>query len=100
MITLQHYLILSVILFVVGSIGVVVRRNMLVVIMSMEVMLAGACLAVLAFSRWNLLPEGKVIVVFIISIAIVQVVLGLALASALYQEKKSISLDKINALNG
>jgi len=90
MITLQHYLFLSAILFMVGLIGVVSRRNMITILMSIVSMLVSASLAMLAFARWNLLPEGKVLAMFIIAIAAAFSTFGLSLLLALYRKKGSV----------
>jgi len=100
MITLQHYLILSIILFIIGAIGVVVRRNMLIILMSIELMVGGACLALLAFSRWNLLPDGKALLVLVIALAAAQLVAGLSIVVAVFRRSGSISVDRLSFLRG
>lgn len=99
-ITLQHYLILSVTLFVVGAVGVVVRRNILIIFMSVELMLAAANIAILSFARWTLLPQGNVIVLFVIAIIAAEAAVGLALVVALFRVKKTVFVDEIRMLKG
>lgn len=100
MITLQHYLILSVALFVIGAVGVVVRRNILIIFMSVELMLASVNIALLAFSRWTLLPEGEVIVFFMIAVMAAEAAVGLALVIALFRLKKTVFVDEMKILKG
>lgn len=99
-ITLQHYLILSLVLFSIGAVGVVTRNNLLIVLMSIELMLSAANISLLAFARWNLLPEGKVVALFIIAIAAAGVAVGLALAIAMYKTKSNLNLDGLKILRG
>lgn len=100
MVTLQHYLILSVSLFVLGAVGVVVRRNILIIFMSVELMLAAVNIALLAFSRWTLLPEGEAIVFFIIAVMAAEASVGLALVIALFRLKKTVFVDEMKFLRG
>ena len=99
-ITLQHYLIVSVTLFVIGAAGVVIRRNILILFMSIELMLASANLAILAFSRWTLLPEGNAIVLFILAVMAAEAAVGLALVVALSRLKEEVTTDMIQSLKG
>ena len=99
-ITLQHYLIVSVTLFVIGAAGVVIRRNILILFMSIELMLASANLAILAFSRWTLLPEGNAIVLFILAVMAAEAAVGLAMVVALSRLKDEVTTDMIQSLKG
>lgn len=99
-ITLQHYLILSVSLFVIGAVGVVVRRNILIIFMSIELMLAAVNIALLSFSRWTLLPQGEAIVFFIIAVMAAEAAVGLALVIALFRLKKTVFVDEMKLLKG
>ena len=92
-ITLQHYLFLSVTLFVMGLIGVASRRNMITVLLCIVVMLMSACIAMLAFARWNLLPDGKVMALFIVAIAAAISTFGLSVLLAVYKKKKSVLVE-------
>ena len=76
---LQHYLVVSVLLFCLGLLGVIVRRNVLVIYMSLELMLNAANLALAAFSRYNNNLDGQVIVFFIITAVAAEVAVGLRL---------------------
>jgi len=100
MITLHHYLILSLLLFAIGMIGVVIRRNVLIVFMSIELMLNGVNVAMLSFARWNGLIAGKIMVFFIIAIAAAEAAIGLAILISLYRNKESVYLDDMKLLKG
>lgn len=100
MITLQHYLVLSILLFMTGAIGMVVRRNMLIAVMSMQIMMIGACLSVLAFSRWNLLPEGKAIAMLVVAASSAVALVGVAFVLSVFKDRKSASTDELNSLRG
>jgi NADH-quinone oxidoreductase subunit K len=98
MITLNHYLWVSGILFALGIGGVVLRRNALVIFMALEMNLNAANLALVAFSKYNKLVDGQVFVFFIIAIAAAEVAVGLAIIVALFRRKQTISVDELNSL--
>jgi NADH-quinone oxidoreductase subunit K len=95
---LQHYLVVSVLLFCLGVLGVVVRRNVLVIYMSLELMLNAANLALVAFSRFENNLDGQVIVFFIITVAASEVAVGLALIVALYRRRHTTHVEDLAAL--
>jgi NADH-quinone oxidoreductase subunit K len=95
---LQHYLVVSVLLFCLGLLGVIVRRNVLVIYMSLELMLNAANLALAAFSRFNNNIDGQVIVFFIITVAASEVAVGLALIVALYRRRGTTHVEDLAAL--
>jgi NADH-quinone oxidoreductase subunit K len=96
--TLNHYLWVSGLLFALGIAGVIVRRNALVVFMALEMNLNAANLALIAFSKYNKLVDGQVLVFFIIAIAAAEVAVGLAIIVALYRRKQTVSLDELNSM--
>lgn len=103
--TLGHYLLVSGLLFTIGLLGVLVRRNTLVVFMCLEMMLAAASLSLVAFSRFGLvngLPDyqAQAFVFFIITVAAAEVAVGLAIIVALFRSKHSVSLDHLDSLRG
>jgi NADH-quinone oxidoreductase subunit K len=98
MITLNHYLWVSGILFALGIGGVVLRRNALVIFMALEMNLNAANLALVAFSKYNKLVDGQVFVFFIIAIAAAEVAVGLAIIVALFRRKQTISVDELSSL--
>ncbi|MFM1748833.1 MAG: hypothetical protein RLZZ188_2499 [Verrucomicrobiota bacterium] len=96
--TLNAYVAVSVALFAIGLLGVLVRRNTLVVFMSLELMLVAATLALVAFSRFNGTMDGNVFVFFILTVAAAEVAVGLALIVALFRRRRTVQLDELNSL--
>ena len=96
--TLNHYLIVSGLLFALGIAGVIIRRNALGIYMALEMNLNAANLALIAFSKFNRIIEGQILVFFIIAIAAAEVAVGLAIIVALYRRKQSISVDELTTM--
>ena len=96
--SLNSYLALSVVLFAIGLLGVLIRRNTLVVFMCLELMLVAATLALVAFSRFNGTMDGNVLVFFILTVAAAEVAVGLALIVALFRRRRTVQLDELNSL--
>lgn len=94
----QHYLVVSALLFCIGLMGVIVRRNVLVIYMSLELMLNAANLALVAFSRFNHNLNGQIMVFFIITVAAAEVSVGLALIVALYRRKQTTHVEDLATL--
>jgi NADH-quinone oxidoreductase subunit K len=97
-ISLEHYLIVSALLFSLGLLGVVIRRNLLVVYMSLELMLNAANLALVAFSRFNNNLDGQVMVFFIITVAAAEVAVGLALIVAIFRARQTTHVEDLTSL--
>jgi NADH-quinone oxidoreductase subunit K len=95
---LQHFLVVSAILFALGLLGVVTRRNLLVLYMSLELMLNSANLALVAFSRFNNNLNGQVMVFFIITVAAAEVAVGLALIVALFRKRRSAHVEDLTSM--
>jgi NADH-quinone oxidoreductase subunit K len=95
---LEHYLVVSVLLFCLGLLGVIIRRNLLVIYMSLELMLNAANLALVAFSRFNDNLDGQVFVFFIITVAAAEVAVGLALIVALYRKRQTAYVEDLTTL--
>ncbi len=95
---LEHYLVVSALLFCLGLLGVVTRRNLLVIYMSLELMLNAANLALVAFSRFNNNPNGQVLVFFIITVAAAEVSVGLALIVALYRKRQTAHVEDLTTM--
>lgn len=100
---LEHYLFVAFVLFSIGTFGVLLRKNTLVVFMCLELMLSAAILAFIAFSRFNATPDnpmmaGNVFVLFIIAIAACEVAVGLAIIVALWRRKQTVDLSEHAAL--
>lgn len=98
MITLNHYLWVSGLLFALGIAGVVIRRNALVIFMALEMNLNAANLALIAFSKYNKIVDGQVLVFFIIAIAAAEVAVGLAIIVALFKRKQTVSVNELNSM--
>jgi NADH-quinone oxidoreductase subunit K len=97
-ITLEHYLVVSAILFCLGLLGVLVRRNVLIIYMGLELMLNAANLALVAFSRFNNSLDGQVFVFFVITVAAAEVAVGLALIVALYRKRQSAHVEDLTMM--
>jgi NADH-quinone oxidoreductase subunit K len=95
---LEHYLVVSAALFSLGLLGVIVRRNLLVMYMSLELMLNAANLALVSFSRFNNDLDGQIMVFFIITVAAAEVAVGLALIVALYRKKQTAHVEDLTTL--
>ncbi len=95
---LEHYLVVSALLFSLGLLGVLVRRNLLIIYMSLELMLNAANLALVAFSRFNGNLNGQVMVFFIITVAAAEVSVGLALIVALYRKRPTTHVEDLTVM--
>ncbi len=97
---IEAYVILSAVLFILGAMGVLLRRNAILVFMSVELMLNAANLALVAFARqWNQM-DGHIFVFFVMTVAAAEVAIGLALIVAIFRTKQSINLDELHQLEG
>lgn len=95
MITITHYVALSGILFITGAVGVLVRRNVIVSLMSLELMLNAANLAFVAFARHYGRLDGQLVALFIMAAAAAEVVVGLALVVAVFKTRRSVDVDEL-----
>src|ERR1700677_1924449 len=95
---LEHYLVVSFLLFALGLLGVIIRRNVLVIYMSLELMLNAANLSLVAFSRYNSNLDGQVLVFFVITVAASEVAVGLALIVALYRGRQTTHVEDLATL--
>ncbi len=106
MVPINYYIILSAILFTIGVAGVLVRRNALIIFMSIELMLNAANLAIVAFARareiatGQSLFDGQIFVFFVIAVAAAEVAVGLALIVEIFKSKRSIDVDQLSSLKG
>ena len=103
MITLNDYLLVSGLLFAIGLAGVVLRRNIIVIFMCLEMMLSAANLSLVAFSRFNPtngLPDyrGQMMVFLIITVAAAEVAVGLAIIIALFRARRTVHVDDLDAM--
>src|SRR3989442_14929172 len=95
---LEHYLGVGALLFCLGLAGVIVRRNLLVIYMALELMLNAANLALVAFSRFNNNLNGQVMVLFIVTVAAAEVAVGLALIVALYRKRQTAHVEDLTTM--
>lgn len=113
MIGLNHYLILSALLFSLGILGVILRRNALIILMSVELMLNAANLAIVAFSRYPLFntgvvsaddylmaSNGMVFVFLVLTVSAAEVGVGLAVVIQLYRQRMTVNIEEANLLEG
>ena len=100
MISLTHYLVLSAILFSIGVTGVLMRRNVIIILLSVELMLTAVNLNFVAFSHYVNNPVGQVFVFFVMTVAAAETALGLAIVIALFRNLETVNVDEINQMKG
>ena len=100
MLTLNHFLTLSFILFSIGVAGVLLRRNILIVLMSLELVFNSANISFAAFSYYLQSLNGMIVVVFSITIAAAEVAVGLAILVVVYRRRKTVYVDDLNEMRG
>ncbi len=100
MLPVTYYIFLSAILFVIGAMGVLIRRNAIVIFMSVELMLNAANLAFVAYARAFEATSGQIFVFFVMTVAAAEVAVGLALIVAIFRTKHSIDVDQMSSLKG
>ena len=98
MVPLGHYLILSAVLFAIGTMGVFLRRNVITVLLSIEVMLNAVNLSFIAFGRTQGSVDGQVIMFFVVTVAAAEAAVGLALVIALFRHRESLNPDAFTSL--
>jgi len=100
MLPVYYYLGLAIILFTIGALGVLIRRNAIVIFMSVELVLNAANLVFVAYARYWQSMNGQIIVFFIMTVAAAEVAIGLALIVTIFRTKASIDVDQISTLKG
>ena len=100
MLPVGYYLGLSAVLFTIGTVGVLIRRNSIIIFMSIELMLNSANLAFVAFARYYQALDGQMFVFFVMTVAAAEVAVGLALIVAIFRTRQSINVDDLNVLKG
>lgn len=100
MIPISYYILLSAILFTIGAVCVLIRRNAIIIFMGIELMLNAANLAFVAFANQHQSVSGQIIVFFVIAVAAAEVAVGLALMVTIFRTKQSIDVDQLNSLKG
>ncbi len=99
-VTTSHYLILAALLFSIGLLGVLVRRNAIIVLMSLELMLNASNILFVQFSRVHGSYDGHVFVFFVMTVAAAEVAVALAIIIALFRKKTTVEVDKVDAMRG
>lgn len=97
---ISHYLIVSAALFAIGAYGVLARRNLLIILMSVEIMLNGVNVALLAFARVHGNAHGHVFVLMVMGVAAAEVSVGLAILIAVFRNRKTVDTGDLKSLNG
>lgn len=97
--TTYHFLGLSALMFLIGAMGVLIRRNMIIVLMSLELMLNAANLALVTFSRVHGNPDAQVVVFLIMAMAAAEVAIGLAIIVKIYRDRRALDIDSMTRLN-
>ncbi|MBI3013994.1 MAG: NADH-quinone oxidoreductase subunit NuoK [Candidatus Tectomicrobia bacterium] len=100
MVPLSHYLIVSAALFAIGVAGVLVRRNAIIIFLSIEIMLNAVNLTFVAFSRFLDSLSGQIIVFFVMTVAAAEAAVGLAIIVSIYRNRESVDVDRVNLLKG
>ena len=100
MLPVDWYLIVSAILFTIGVIGVLIRRNPLIIFMSIELMLNAVNLSFVTFSRYLDSVDGQMFVFLVLTVAAAEVVVGLAIIVSIFRTRRNIDVDDMNALRG
>ena len=100
MVPASYYLILSAVLFTLGAVGVLIRRNVLVVFMSAEMMLNAVNLTLITYARFLDNIEGQILVLLVMVVAAAEVAVGLAIVVSLYRHKETVDVDEMNVLKG
>ena len=98
MIPIVAYLIVAVVLFCIGTVGVLICRNIIVMFMSIELMLNAANLVLIAFSRALNITDGQVFVFLVLTVAAAEAAVGLAMVITLYRNRETINIDRFNIL--
>ena len=97
---LEHVIILSIIIFSIGIIGVLFRKNAIIIFMSIELMLNAVNLSLVGFSRYYNSVDGQVFVFLVMTLAAAEVAVGLAIIVSLFRNKQTINIDEMNILRG
>jgi len=98
MVPIEHYLILSALLFTIGVVGVIISRNLIIMFMSIELMLNAANLSIIAFSRILNLMDGHVFVFIVMTVAAAEAAVGLAIIIMIFRRKATINVDRFNLM--
>ena len=100
MVPLSYYITLSIMVFTIGLVGVLIRRNIIILLLSIELMLNAANINFVAFSHYLQDITGQIFVFFVLTVAAAEVAIGLAIIIALYRGKSTINVEDINLMKG
>ncbi len=100
MVPLSHYLILTAVLFAIGVVGVLTRRNAIIVFMCIELMLNSVNLSLVAFARYLDSMDGQIAVFLVMTVAAAEVAVGLALMVAIFRKKDTVNIDELHVMQG
>ncbi len=98
MIDTSHYLVLSALVFTIGVVGVLTRRNIIIIFMSIELMLNAVNLNLVAFGEHHQALDGQVFAIFVITIAVAEAAVGLGIVIALFRNKETINIDEVDQM--
>ena len=98
MITITHYLVLSAILFTLGAVGVMIRRNAIVIFMCIELMLNAVNISFVAFAHYLNSMQGQMFVFFTMTVAAAEAAVGLAIIVAVFRNKETVNIDDMNIM--
>lgn len=98
MVPITHFLYLALALFIIGALGVLLRRNILIILMGVELMLNGANIMLVAFSRWHGNLDGQVMAMFVIAVAAAEAAVGLAIVVSLFRSRNGADVDDLSLL--
>ena len=98
LVTLEYYLILAAVLFTIGTVGVLTRRNAIIIFMSIELMLNSVNLTLVSFASFMGDTAGLIFVIFIMAVAAAEAAVGLAIVLALFRKKQTVYVDEVNIM--
>lgn len=98
MITTGHYIVLSAALLLIGTLGVLIRRNIVVLLMSIELILNAVNINLVAFSQHLQNLEGQIFAIFVVTVAVAEAAVGLGILIALFRNKETVQADEVNLL--
>ncbi len=98
MVPLSWYIVLSAVVFSIGVLGFLIRRNVIIMLISIEIMLNAANISLAAFSHYTQDMRGQILVFFVIAVAAAEVAIGLAIIIALFRNKPTINVDELNIM--
>jgi len=99
-ITIHHYLILSALLFCLGLIGIIIRKNILILLMCIEVLMNSINLTFVALARYYNKMDGQLIAIFVMAIAAVEAAIGLGIVIALFRNRQTIKTNELKSMHG